>query len=126
MAPVLGLLSILCGLWFVLGMPAIAAVLAWKCRRGRKMHMALIVSLVMLAIFYLSAGLIWRLGTADWSLSFLATLEASVNSVKYGHAAEHRAERMVVWLLTYSTLLAVAAGATAAAGYAKIRRRTVR
>ena len=123
MAPLFGLLSILCGLWFVLGMPIMAAVFAVEYRRSGKMNTGLVVVVVMLVGFYIIAGLIWRLGSTDWHLSFLTTLEASVNSEEYGHAVEHRAETMVAWLLMLSTLTALFAGAAAAQIYRGIRRR---
>jgi hypothetical protein len=78
---------------------------------------------VMLVAFYASAGLIWWMGTRDWDLSFLTTLEASVDSEKYGHPIEHRAERMVVWLLLESTFLAVIAGALTGGFRASLVRR---
>jgi hypothetical protein len=110
MAPLFGLVSLLCGFWFLLGMPITAAVFAWQDRRSRKLSTGLLVAVVMLVVFYISAALIWRLGTADWNLSFLTTLEASVDSEKYGHKVEHRAEVIVVWLLVESTSTAVLAG----------------
>jgi len=64
----------------------------------------------MLVAFYTSAAVIWKLGTADWSLSFLTTLDASVNAAKYGHPVEHRAEVRIVWLLLASTLVAATVG----------------
>jgi len=115
MAPLIGLLALVCGLWFLLGMPAVAAAFAWEHRRNGGKRRGLLVAVVMLVVFHVSAILIWRMGTADWNLSFPATLEASVNSEKYGHPVEHRAEVMVVWLLLYSALAAAAAGAITAA-----------
>ncbi len=114
MAQLLGLISFLCGLWFLWVMPVIVAALAWENRRSRKLSPGLLVAVVMLFGFYISAGLIWSLGAADWNLSFLMTLEASVNAEKYGHPVESRAERIVVWLLIYSTFTAVVAGVVTA------------
>ena len=115
MAQLVGLISLLSGLWFLFGMPVMAAVLAWQDRRSRKLSTGLLVAVVMLTVFYISAGLIWRLITTDWNLSFLVTLEASVNAEKYGHPVEHRAEVMLVSLLLVSTLTAAVAGAVTAA-----------
>jgi hypothetical protein len=110
MAPLIGLLSLLCGIWFLLGMPVVSAVFALEYRRSRRRLTSLLVAVVMLVVFYVSAGLIWRLGTTDWHLSFLATLEAAGDAEKYGHPVEHWAELMVVWLMLGSTLAAAIAG----------------
>ena len=115
MAPLIGLLAILSGLFFLLALPVMAAFFAWQDRRSRKLSTGLLVAVAMLVVFYFSAGLIWRLFTTDWSLSFLATLEASANAAKYGHPVEHRAENMVVAVLLLSTATAVAAGVLTAA-----------
>jgi pheromone shutdown protein TraB len=104
-------------------MPIVTADCAWEYHRGRKTHAGLVIAVVMLVVFYISAGLIWTVVSADWGLSFLTTLEASVNSAKYGHPVEHRAETMVAWLLMLSTLAALVAGAVAAVVDAEIRRR---
>ena len=127
MAPLLGLISLLCGFWFLFVMPVIAAAFAWEDRRSRKLSTILLVAVVMLVTFYISAGLIWRLGTADWNLSFLTTLEASANAEKYGHPVESRAERMVAWLLIYSTFIAAVAGVvTAAVRHSWVKRQRER
>jgi hypothetical protein len=125
MAPLLGLLSIVCGLWFLFGMPIVVSAFAWEHRRGGA-NTRFVIALVMLLVFYISAGMIWRLGTANWSLSFIETLAASVNSEKYGHPLEHRAETMVVWLLMFSTSTALVAGAVTAVVHAGIRQRKSR
>jgi hypothetical protein len=104
-------------------MPILAAGFAWEYRRSRKANSGLIIAVVMLVVFYISAGLIWTVVSANWGLSFLTTLEASVNSEKYGHPVEHRAETMVAWLLLLSTFAALVAGAVAAVVDAEIRRR---
>ena len=123
MGPLFGLLSILAGIWFLLGMPFIAGNCAWAYHRGRKTHTCLVVAVVMVVVFYISAGLIWTVVSADWNLSFLTTLEASVNSTKYGHPVEHRAETILVWLLMLSTFAALVSGAVAAVVDAEVRRR---
>ncbi len=115
LGPLLGLLALLSGLFFLLALPFLAAVCAWQDRRRGRMSTGLLVSAVMLVAFYACAGLIWRLGTADWPLSFLTTLEAAADAAKYGHPVEHRAEVMVVSLLLTSTLTAVVAGTVTAA-----------
>ena len=127
MAPLLGLLSLLCGYGFLVVMPVVVASLAWQNRRIKKLSTGLLAAVVMLLVFYVSAGLIWTLGTRDWNLSFLTTLDATVNAKKYGHPVESRAERMIVWLLLYSTMAAVFAGAvTAAARHSWIKRQRAR
>jgi hypothetical protein len=123
MAPLLGLISLLCGFWFLFVVPVIVAIFAWQDRRRKKLSTGLLVAVVMLVVFYISAGLIWKLGTADWDLSFLATVDAAGNAAKYGHPVEHRAERIVVWLLIYSTAAAVFAGVVSAAvRHSRVRR----
>src|SRR5262245_25312223 len=87
-------------------------------------HTSLVIAVVMLDVFYISAGLIWTVVSAKWDLSFLKTLEASVNSAKYGHSVEHRAETIVAWLLMLSTLAALGSGAVhGSCRCRKIRRR---
>jgi hypothetical protein len=113
MAPLLGLVSLLCACFFLVVLPVIVAVLAWQDRRVKKLSAGLLTAVVMLVVFFTSAVLLWSLGTADWKLSFLTTLEASVNAEKYG-PIESRAERIVVWLLIYSTMAAGLAGAATA------------
>ena len=78
------------------------------------MNTGSVVPVVMLVVFSFIAGLIWRFGSADWHLSFPTTLAASVNAEQYGHAIEHRAETIIVWLLLFSTCAALVAGATTA------------
>jgi len=58
----------------------------------------LLEALVMLVVFLISVGPIWRLISGHWSMSFLSTLEASVNAEKYGHPVEHAAESILVML----------------------------
>jgi hypothetical protein len=126
MPPLLGLLSIICGLWFLLGMPIVVSNFAWKCHRNRTINTGLVIALAMLFVFYISAGMIWTLDSSPWNLSFMQTLEASVNTEKYGHAAEHRAETMVAWLLMVSTFTALLGGAIATVIQSAISRRKSR
>jgi len=124
MAPFLGLVSLLCACFFLVALPVMVAVFAWQDRRVKKLSTGFLTAVVMLVVFFTSAVLLWSLGTADWKLSFPTTLEASVNAEKYGHAIESRAERIVVWLLIYSTMAAGLAGAvTPAVWYFWTRRR---
>jgi hypothetical protein len=111
MAPLIGLITILCGLWFLIGMPVAAAVFALEYRRTRVLRSRLIAAGVMLGVFYITAGLLWGNMTTDWNLSFPTTLKATVDSETYGHEVEHRAEVMIVNLVLLSTLAAAAAGA---------------
>ncbi len=54
-------------------------------------------------------------------------LEASINAEKYGHPVESRAERIVAWLLIYSTFTAAVAGVvTAAVTHSWIKRQRER
>ncbi len=67
MAPLFGMACILSGLWFLFGMPVIAAMLLWDYRRTRKLSAGLLVTLVMVAVFYICAVMLWRLMTPDSS-----------------------------------------------------------
>ena len=57
-----------------------------------------------------------------WDMSFWTTLGASVQSGKYGHPVEHKAEGILIWVLFFSVSSATAAG-MAAVAVTKLRRR---
>jgi hypothetical protein len=103
------------GLYFLFGMPVIIAVLARAYCKSRKLTLNLLVAVVMLFAFYISATLTWFLITTEWNLSFLTTLKAAGDAKEYGHPIEHAAQGLLASLLTMSTLSAVAAGAVTAA-----------
>ena len=116
MAPLIGMACLLSGLWFLIGMPVVLAIYAYRYRRTRRLPSGLLVAAVMLIVFYVSATLLWReFAFHYWRQSFLTALDASVNAAKYGHPIEHTAEVLLVWLLIVSTLSAVAAGAVTGA-----------
>ncbi len=112
MAPLIGMACLLSGLWFLIGMPVVLVFYADEFRRTRRLSAGLLIAVVMLTVFYVSAALLWREFTAHyWHLSFLTALDASVNAARYGHEVEHTAEVLLVWLLIVSTSSAVVAGA---------------
>ncbi len=116
MAPLIGLACLLSGLWFLIGMPVVVGIYAYKFLRSRKLPTGLLVAAIMLLVFYASGTLLWRqFATHYWHQSFLTALDASGNAAKYGHPVEHAAEVLLVWLVTISTLSAAAAGAVTAA-----------
>jgi len=127
MAPLIGLACLLSGLWFLLGMPVVVAVFAWKYRRTRTLPTGLLVAVVMLVAFHATAVSVWRAAiTSYWDLPFLTTFEAAGNARKYGEPVEHGAEGLLVWLIVASTAAALVAGAvTAAIRKAWTRRRRI-
>lgn len=56
--------------------------------------------------------LAWLSVPPDWSLPFRTTMEAAVNSEKYGHAIEHAAENILVFV-TFASVV----GGTLCAGF---------
>jgi hypothetical protein len=58
-------------------------------------------------------ALAWYSVPSEWTLPFQATLEAAVNAAKYGHAIEHSAEHILVFV-TFACVVggAVCAGIT--------------
>ena len=81
----------------------------------------------MLIVFFAIAALLWRrFATHYWNLSFLTALHAAGDAARYGHPVEHTAEVLLVNLLIFSTLSAVAAGAiSGAARHLWVRRRSL-
>ncbi len=111
-APLIGLASLFSSLWFLFGMPVVLAVFAWKYFKSRKLSTGLLVSAVMLTVFFAVAVLLWRhFATNYWNLSFLIALDAAVDAARYGHPVEHTAEVLLANLLIFSTLSSAAAGA---------------
>jgi hypothetical protein len=120
MASLVGMFCLLGGIWFLFGMPILAATGSWGFYKKNRTPAVFVVAAVMLVVFYLTAGLMWLLLSIDWNLSFLSTFEATINPGKYGLAVTHRAEVILISLLIVSTLAAVAAAAVAA-GIARSR-----
>ena len=111
-APLIGLASLFSSLWFLLGMPIVFAVFAWKYFVSRKLSTGFLVSAVMLIVFLAVAALLWRhFATYYWNLPFLTALDAAVDAAKYGHPIEHTAEVLLANLLIVSTLSSALAGA---------------
>ncbi len=116
MASLIGLASLLSGLWFLIGMPVVLGIYTYKYLRCRILPTGLLVAAIMLLVFYASGLLLWRqFATHYWQQSLLTALDASGNAAKYGHPVEHAAEVLLVWLVTISALSATAAGVVTAA-----------
>jgi len=111
-APLIGLICFMSGLWFLFGMPVVLLVFAWKYYQSRELPTGFLVSVVMLIAFFATAGLLWRhVATHYWNLSFLTALDAARDAASYGHPVEHTAENLLANLLIFSTLSAAAGGA---------------
>jgi hypothetical protein len=70
--------------------------------------------------FIAGALFVWNLAPSDWTLPLSTTLAASVNAAKYGHAVEHAAEGIVIWML-----FAAVTGAAIGGFGARIARRSL-
>jgi hypothetical protein len=100
---------VLGGLYILLAMPVILAVLTQKYRKNHQWTTDLLVAIVMLLVFYISAALTWFFITPGWDLTFLQTLQAAFSNGPYARFA-HIGERLVIILLMFSTIASVAAG----------------
>ncbi len=110
-APLIGLACLFSGLWFLFGMPIVAIISAWKFFRNRKLSTGLLVSVVMLIVFFLAAVLLWRYFSAhEWNLPMANAFYAAGDTARYGNPVEDTAEGVLVGLLVLSTFSAVAAG----------------
>ncbi len=126
MGSVVGVFCLLGGIWFLIGMPLMVVFGTWGFYRKTRWPAVFMVAAVMLLVFYGSAGLIWILLSADWSLSFFSTFQATISPGKYGTEVVHRADVILISLLIFSTLAAVAAAAIAAAiARSRIKRQSV-
>jgi hypothetical protein len=71
-----------------------------KCGRG------LLTTSCLISGALVSGFLAWQLVPREWTLPFRATLTATVDSERYGHAAEHYAEGILVMMMTFAALFA--------------------
>jgi uncharacterized protein (TIGR02246 family) len=111
LAPLIGLACFASGVWFLIAMPIVAVVGAWKFIRTRKLSTGLLVSLVMLVAFFIAAVMLWNNITARyWNLSLGTALRAAGDTARYGNPVEDTAESVLVTLLVLPTMIAVAAG----------------
>jgi hypothetical protein len=83
---------------------------------------ALVISSTMMTAFLAGGVLSWNLIPFHWDMPFWTTLKASVDSAKYGHPIEHKAEGILIWVLFVSVASAIIAGAVAATA-GKVRNR---
>lgn len=95
-------------------MPLVSLVLLFVaiCKRGPRGNFLKALSFVAGSCG--SGALAWYLVPSEWSLPFRTTLEAAVNVEKYGHAIEHTAENILVFV-TFACVVggALCAGITA-------------
>ncbi len=114
--------SLVSCIYFVIGMPVIAVVLARRYRRTRVMTASLLSAVVMLAAFYFSAVFTWLLLSRGWHLSFLKTIDAARDAETYGEL-DAVAENLLLWLMLIVSVATAAAGAvTAGIAHAWIKR----
>lgn len=78
----------------------------------------------MLCGYAAGALFIWTLVPGNWKLSFWTTLAATVNTDKYGHALEHAAEGIVIWMMFAGVAGAVVGGWLAHVAGSRLGRRT--
>jgi len=52
--------------------------------------------------------LLWALRPTGWPLGLLETMQATVDSATYGHAVEHGAENLVLWMMVFGLVGAAA------------------
>ncbi len=125
MEPLIGTACLLSSLWFLFGMPVLFAVFALKYYRSRKVPTGLLVVVVMLVAFYVSAALFWKLSAASyWDRPFLAALGQFEGN--YDHEIEHLAEIVLSVVVIVATTSAVMAGlATVAVHRILLRRQRV-
>jgi hypothetical protein len=79
----------------------------------------------MLCGYVAGALFLWTLVPGDWALPFWTTLAATVNAEKYGHAVEHAAEGIVIWMLFAAVAGAVIGGFAAHFAGRRVSRRSI-
>ena len=79
----------------------------------------------MLYRCYRRRSLVWTLVSRDWALPFSKTLAATVNAEKYGHALEHSAEAIVIWIVFGAVVGSAAGGFLAHIAGHRLGQRTV-
>jgi hypothetical protein len=115
------LIAVVGGALFVVIVPILLASAA-QHRRTQGARATLVVSSTIVIAFLVGGILSWNLIPFHWDMPFWTTLKASVDSEKYGHPVEHKAEGILIWVLFGSVSSAISAGAvTALAG--KLRHR---
>lgn len=70
---------------------------------------------------YAGGALVWSQVPAEWELPFWTTLEASVDSERYGHAVEHAAENILVFVVVAGVVCGALCAAIMARSLAKRR-----
>lgn len=114
---VIYLIALLGGMSFIALMPVVllSAVRPWNPHK-------LVTPSMMVIAFFIGGILSWNLISFHWDMSFWTTLKASVQSEKYGHPVEHKAEGILIWVLFFSVSSATVTGMVAVAA-TKLRKR---
>jgi hypothetical protein len=104
------LIAMLGGMSFIALVPVVllSAVRPWNPR-------GLAIPSLMAIAFFIGGILSWNLIPFHWDMPFWTTLAASVQSEKYGHLVEHKAEGILIWILFFSVVSATVTGVVAAA-----------
>ena len=101
-------------------MPLVLVGLLIAKLRTRNSWRSVLVALSFVAGSCGGGALAWYSVPSEWSLSLQTTLEAAVNVEKYGHAIEHTAENILVFV-TFACVAGGALGTGVAAGGLKLR-----
>jgi hypothetical protein len=111
------LIALLGGMSFIALIPVVllSAVRPWNP------HKLIIPSMMMIA-FFIGGILSWNLIPFHWDMSFWTTLAASVQSEKYGHLVEHKAEGILIWVLFFAVSSGAVTGMVAVVA-TKVRKR---
>jgi hypothetical protein len=101
--------------------PVWLAVLAASRSLSRNRPVGALPTVAVITGFVVGGIIGWSAVPAQWTASLWTTIEAAGDSVKYGEAFEHTAERMLMYFL-YSALLGEIAFGLAALAVAWRRR----
>ncbi len=101
-------------------MPLVALVLLFTSIRKRGPWGMVLMAVSFVAGSCAGGALAWSSVPADWSLRFRTTMEAAVNTEKYGHTIEHAAENILVFV-TFASVVGGTLCTGITAGSLKLR-----
>jgi len=101
-------------------MPLVALVLLFASIRQRGPWGMVLMAVSFVVGSCAGGALAWSSVPPDWSLPFRTTMEAAVNAEKYGHAIEHAAENILVFV-TFASVVGGTLCAGITAGTLKLR-----
>jgi hypothetical protein len=101
-------------------MPLVALVLLFAKIRKRGPWVMVLMAVSFVVGSCAGGALAWSSVPPDWSLPFGTTMEAAVNAEKYGHAIEHAAENILVFV-TFASVVGGTLSAGIMAGSMKLR-----